>query len=174
MVKSAPILHALALGALLPAAGCSLLLVRPPPEPDASTGRVECSPSSIAPGADVVLSLTAAVAGALYYTLAHLDLSHGPNRDHDEGSNAGYVVTMAGAASPFIASAVYGFHQKSECRVAKARVPRCDPGTGLFCGPTALTGRNGAIPPLLRAAPPEPRDSSSDLRELAPERTTSR
>jgi hypothetical protein len=153
MPRYAPILRAralaLALATLLPVTGCSLAFLRPPPEPDPATGSVECSPGSVAPVADALLSLPAALVGLTYYALAHLDFSANADGNYDSGTNAGAWTAMAVAASPFIASAGYGFHQNGECRNAKAtpRTVRCDPATGATCGREAVLFD---LPPLPR------------------------
>jgi hypothetical protein len=104
---------------ILAAAGCSLVAVRPPPEPDPITGQVECS-SSLAPAGDAVLAVAAGLAAATGYALTHL---------FERGNDLEAALWVTGAVTPFAASSTYGSHWNGECRRLKAAARRpTDPG----------------------------------------------
>jgi hypothetical protein len=130
-------IRALVLSATLPAFGCSFVVMRPPPAPTSSGEPVQCTSSAVAPLLDTAAAAGVGLASLAYYALASSLCSwNQPERSCPMDPE---VVGGLVAAGAYAVSAGYGYHQAFDCQKAKrAGVPRCDPATGMGCGPLGL------------------------------------
>jgi len=116
-----PVSSLCALAIFLHCSGCSLLFVNAPPKPPpvepSARAEVSCTSSKAAPVLDTVFATlevgrTALAAAAPDSTYQNAPISRGAD-----------IALGIGFASLFLASAVYGFTQTSECRALKGPEP---------------------------------------------------
>lgn len=91
-------------------AGCSYLVVRPPPKEEGPVPYYACTGRIVAPVMDTVLAVSDAVA-APYYAMG--------NNNHSQYANAALAGSLLGVAV-FGSSAVYGYYETARCREAQA------------------------------------------------------
>jgi hypothetical protein len=137
-MKRTPMIRALVLSATLPAFGCSFVVMRPPPAPTSSGEPVQCTSSPAAPLLDTAAAMGLGLASLAYWSLTTslCRWNESPDKSCPMDPAAAGGLLAAGA---YVVSAGYGFHQSTDCHKAKrAGVQRCDPATGMGCGPLGL------------------------------------
>jgi hypothetical protein len=139
-------LHPLALAALVHLAGCSFVALGPPRASANPSEPVQCTAARVAPALDTLAAVGAGLFSLWYYALSSSLCSWAGQGDPNHSCPV-EPLTWGGLAvtGAYAVSAGYGYHQTNACSTAKKGGSRCDPATGMGCGPLGLP--SGTAPP---------------------------